>query len=144
MAVTNNTNVHNRGDATGQRGDSMIDAAGAAEFRAAAKNCIDILATIPTLVEGDSDQPTAEYYRKRDAAITSLVEAAGPIPNQAYGVIYALAELVVSQEQDGVFHSLAGLNLEAVLTNDERMAARIKFAEDCGDHSHFIETCELA
>jgi hypothetical protein len=104
-----------------------------AEFQNAAKTCVQLLATIPGMVTGGTDQSTVEYYCKRDLAINSIIQLAEPTSQHAAGVIAVLAELIVSQEQDGCYSGLDGLVFEATLTKQERMMGRIDFAKECGD-----------
>lgn len=91
----------------------------------------DALRKIPQAVASDSAQAGEEYFARREAAIASLLAAAGPMPTKAAGAFRVLAEFIVGGEQDGCTYDLERWVPEAAMSQVERAEYRDRiFAVD--------------
>jgi hypothetical protein len=84
----------------------------------------EALRKIPQAVASDSAQAGEEYFARREAAITALLAAAGPMPPKAIGAFRALAEFIVGGEQDGGSYNLESWVPEAAMSQAERAEYR--------------------
>lgn len=102
------------------------------DYQRGALTMLEVAKLIPQIVVGNSEQTTAEYFAKQDAAIAALISAAGPMPEKAAGAMAALAAYVVFAEQEGGLPSIAnGWTPPAAMTNKELEEHRVRFAHEC-------------
>lgn len=90
-----------------------------------------VVRSLPTILQQESGALTSVYHAKKDAAIMAFLTAAGCVSERAEGVIRSLAEHVVNLEQDAGYGDLENWESEAALSDEERIARRRKFAEEC-------------
>lgn len=103
------------------------------EFMEGARACLEALRHASQIVAAGngSGQTTEEYYRKRDAAVASILQAAGPLPPRAAGALATLAEFMVALDQDGSWDDLDEWVPESTMLPDERASRRTAFAAEC-------------
>ena len=92
---------------------------------AGATSCLAIVRHLEQAVVPDSsDRTLGAWYAKRDAAIAAFLETAGELSPRAAGVMSVLAELVVSEKQDGSTYFIDQWVPESTMTADEVAAIR--------------------
>lgn len=92
----------------------------------------DAMRKLPAIVSGNPEQLGAEYFVRRETGLAALTEVIGPLSPRAAGAFAALAEFVVSGEQDACTYDLETWRPEAAMSAEERAKAReAVFALDC-------------
>lgn len=99
-------------------------------YRDGAIACQQVMRELKPMLQGNSGQTFSQYFAIQDEALVRILEAAGPIPCRAAGVIALLAEYIIRSEVDGAIYEAGSLeNPEATMSADDIQRSRQAFED---------------